>query len=124
MAPVLPILFVVLAGAFLVAVLYCVWQSVRLLLVESSAGTRGAHGSSTPLRDSLLEEKAALLRALRDLEMDRDAGKLSQGDFERLNQRYRARAREVLHRLDAQVGPHRERARQLIAEAIGETRSA
>lgn len=114
----LPVLFVVLAGAFLVAVVYWVWQSARLLLTDAAA-VGGGPASSSPIRDNLLEEKAALLRALRDLEMDREAGKLSQADFERLNQRYRARAREVLRLLDAQLGPHREHARQLLADAAG-----
>lgn len=109
-------LFAAIAGSLVLVVVYWIWQSVRLLQVD--AVVFDAQDESA--RDGLREEKEALLRALRDLEMDRDVGKLSARDFERLNQRYRARARDVLRMLDAEVAPHRERARALIAEAVSE----
>jgi hypothetical protein len=109
---------VALAALFLVAVLYALWQSVRALLVE---GADRAIVASEPAaaREALLREKETLLRAIREAEMDRDVGKLSERDFERLNARLRARAREVLAALEAQVAPHRERARALVAGAGG-----
>lgn len=110
-------LFAAIAGSLVLVVVYWVWQSARLLAADA---TDADAGDESAARDSLREEKDALLRALRDLEMDRDVGKLSARDFERLNQRYRARARDVLRSLDAEVAPHRERARALIAEAVGE----
>lgn len=110
-------LFAAIAGSLVLVVVYWIWQSARLLRVDAAAFD--AHDESAS-RDALREEKDALLRALRDLEMDRDVGKLSARDFERLNQRYRARARGVLRLLDAEVAPHRERARALIAEAVSE----
>jgi hypothetical protein len=117
MASSVPILFLALAAAFLLAVVYWLWRSVRLLAsgpAEPGAGS-DAHARA---RDALLEEKEALLRALRDLEMDRDVGKLSARDFERLNRRTRARAREVLRLIDAEAAPHRDRARALMAQAV------
>ena len=116
-------LFGLIAGMLLLAVIYWVWQSARLLVARGDALAAGA-ASVTTTRDALRDEKEALLRALRDLEMDRDVGKLSPRDFERLNERTRARAREVLRLLDAEVAPYRERARAMIAEAAAETDSA
>jgi hypothetical protein len=112
----LPGLLLVIAGGFVVAVIYCAWQSIRLLGIRDDVS--GAAVGATATRDTLLEEKEALLRALRDLEMDRDVGKLSARDFERLNQRTRARAREVLRQLDVEIDPYRERARAMIADAL------
>lgn len=112
MANVLPTFMIVVAAGFLVCVLYAAWQSVRALLVDAMrAPERSARAAE---REALLREKEALLRAIREAEMDRDVGKLSERDFERLNARLRARAREVLGTLDAHLSPHRERARSLL----------
>lgn len=113
---VLPPLLIALATTTLVLVLLSLWSSVRALL----AAAGGAHaGSRTlPERERLLAEKKALLTAIKDLEFERDVGKLSEDDYERLDARYRAQARRVLGALEAQVGPHRDRARGLIEACI------
>ena len=99
-------------------VIYASWRSVRALLIDGAV--RSVQGSAPAAeRDALLQEKESLLRAIRDAEMDRDIGKLSDRDFERLNGRLRARARDVLAALEAQIAPHRERARGLIEQAAG-----
>ena len=55
-------------------------------------------------RLELSEEKAALYRALRELAFDREAGHLSEADYQALRDTYEARAAEVLTALDA-LGP-------------------
>lgn len=115
----LPMVFIVLCALALVAMLFWLWLSVRQVLVQAvGTGVQAAMVASE--RAELLAEKRTLLLALKDLEAERDAGKLGQGDFEELNTRYRARAREVLRALDAQTAPHREAARALLREATGE----
>lgn len=113
----LPTLFIVLGAFALVLTLYWLWQSLRgaFVHVDGLAGTVVTPGSKE--RASLVAEKNGLLVALKDLEAERDNGKLSEGDFKELNARYRARAREVLRALDAQLKPHRAEARALLSGA-------
>jgi len=112
MSNVLPILFIILAAIALVLTLLWLWQSVRHAFVHTLPGATSAVVS--PERAALLAEKQALLVALKDLEAERDAGKLSQADFGELNEQYRKRAREVLRSLDAMLAPHREAAKSLL----------
>jgi hypothetical protein len=110
----LPAFFAVIAAALLAVAVYWLWRSARGLLLADSQSA--ALASANAERDGLLEEKTALLRALRDLQSDRDAGKLAQRDFERLDKRLRERTRSVLRALDAEIAPYRERARALLEE--------
>ncbi len=113
MAAFLPSAFIVLsAGALLFAVSF-VWATLRVLLggthelqVTESAATRQRH--------DLLTEKEAVLRSLKDLEFEREVGKLSDEDFRRLDAELRARARRILRRLDDDLREHREQAKKLI----------
>jgi tetratricopeptide (TPR) repeat protein len=70
--------------------------------------------TSDDRRLELEEEKAALYRALRELEFDRDAGHLSDPDFQSLRERYEARAGVLITELDP-FGPV-ERGRQVIGD--------
>lgn len=112
----LPTVFIALCALALIATLYWLWQSLREVLVHVvPQGVQFGHVSKE--RAALLAEKQTLLLALRDLDAEREAGKLGEGDYEDLNARYRGRAREVLRELDAQVAPHRDKARTLLAAA-------
>lgn len=53
---------------------------------------------------SLVEKKARVLSALREIEADRDDGKVTEADYERLKREYEAEAAAVLRQLDA-LGP-------------------
>lgn len=111
----LPILFIVLASLALIFTLLWLWQSVRLALVHAMATPAKSIVSAE--RGALLSEKQALLLALKDLEAERDSGKLSSEDFSQLNAQYRARALAVLRELDALLAPHRAAAKSLLAAA-------
>ncbi len=66
---------------------------------------RSAHRPGYPAeQDRLFAEREALLQALRDLDLDRATGKLSDADYAGLAARYRAQAIAVLGRLDALPG--------------------
>jgi hypothetical protein len=64
----------------------------------------GAEGRRTPLstrtRETLLGEKALVLRALKELEFDRGMGKVSEPDFQKIQQRLRARALVLMQELE------------------------
>ena len=115
----LPALFIGLASVMLLLALGALWQSVRTAL----GGGITFDPSADPLlpeRQQLLEEKATLLRALKDIAYEREVGKISGDDFDRLNRAYRRRAKEVLRALDQDIEPYVERARRMVAKELDE----
>ncbi|MCS6797203.1 MAG: zinc ribbon domain-containing protein [Myxococcota bacterium] len=105
------------AGLALGAGLYALWRSLH---VVATAGLDVAAATSTAFRQRRarwLEEKDAVLRELRDLDLDRELGKLSEADHAALSAKLRARARELIRLLDEDVGPYRARAEALVAQA-------
>jgi len=106
----LPIVFLSAASLMLVLALFAFWQSVRALFGRGVDEVAAAVGGD---RAALLDEKNALLRALKDLEFERGVGKVSEADFARLEASYRARAKAVLAGLDRDLGPWREKAEAL-----------
>lgn len=111
----LPIVFIVLASTALVLTLLWLWQSLRHAFVHTLAAPTASEVIS-PERAALLAEKRTLLLALKDLESERDSGKLSPDDYQDLNEQYRKRARDVLRELDGMIAPHRGRARELLSQ--------
>lgn len=71
-----------------------------------------------------MREKQELLGTIRELRSEHELGKVSDADFSQLEQRCRARARDVLRELDAQIEPHRDEARVLIEAALGKSAKA
>jgi hypothetical protein len=117
MASALPMFFVVAAGLCLSLVLLAFWQSLRLVLLDRNH-VPAPRKPRNAARQALLREKQDLLNAIRDVRSEHELGKLSDGDREQFEQRYRARAREVLRELDEQIAAYRDRARSLLEEAI------
>lgn len=118
MAELLPWAFVVAAGLGMVAALFSLWLSLSLALSdEASTGTQAQLTNDARL--ALLTEKEALLQEIRDIAFERDAGKLSDEDFDELNAKLRAQARHVLHELDAGVEEYRDEAEALIRTRLG-----
>jgi hypothetical protein len=123
MTHLLPLTFIALAALALIGALLFLWHSVREALTPAGEALLGNEIVSRE-RAALLSEKHSLLIALRDLEAEREAGKLSQEDFSELSGRYRARAREVLRALDEQLAPHRASAKALLESALGSANPA
>ena len=99
----LPMFFIALAALALLLTMLWLWQSLRLAFVHVMTDEPPTAAVSVE-RSALLAEKKALLLALKDLEAERDSGKLSQEDFVELNDQYRTRARTALRQLDAMLG--------------------
>jgi hypothetical protein len=68
-------------------------------LAGPDADTR-ADPISESLRSHLEREKALTLRSIKELEFDRAMGKLSDQDFDEMARRLRARALDIMKRLD------------------------
>ncbi len=84
-------------GLAVPALVFAIWPVFR----------RGSSLTPAPLDDEragLETEKVTALRALRELELDRQAGHVDEDDYQDLRARYEAQAVAVLRRLDA-LGP-------------------
>src|SRR6056297_161481 len=117
MPALLPWLFVALAVGALVTGIYLFWESLRAALGATDPLEVQATAEADTRR-RLLERKDALLANLRDLKFDRDGGKISPADFDVLDAKLRAQAKEVLRLLDEDVAPFKERAEELISERL------
>jgi hypothetical protein len=59
-----------------------------------------------------------VLRSIKDLEFERDVGKLSEEDFQRLSTELRGRAKAILRQLDDELREHRAKAKQLLEREL------
>jgi len=115
MTGILPAFFMWLAAIALLLAISFVWLSLRALL--SGEGARWVEQSKAAQRRSeWLIEKEAVLRSLKDLEFERDVGKLSPEDYERSHAQFRARAKQIMRQLDDDLKEHREKARSMISQ--------
>jgi len=74
-------------------------------------------------RVALEREKALALRTIKELEFDKAMGKLSDGDFQEMSGRLRARAARLIRQLDA-GGGYRAQVEQELARRVGEMPAA
>lgn len=112
----LPEIFVWLAIAMALFALFATFRSVSSVFGTSlSAGPLGA---TLPERAALVDEKNALLRAIKDISFEHDVGKLSDAEFQRLDRSYRMRAREVLRKLDEDLAPYLEQAEKQLEDHL------
>jgi hypothetical protein len=119
MSELLPWIFVITASLALVGGLVSLWLSLSMALSDEALG--GARAQLiTDARRALLAEKEALLQEIRDVSFEHDADKLSDYDFNEINEKLRAQARHVLHELDAGVELYRDEAEALIAARLAD----
>jgi pyruvate/2-oxoacid:ferredoxin oxidoreductase beta subunit len=69
-------------------------------------------------RAALEREKLLVLRSIKELEFDKAMGKLSEGDFQEMSGRLRARASRLIRQLD--TGGYRAQIEQDLAKRVGE----
>lgn len=84
--------------------LAAVWLAAWPLIGRNRAATP----ASEIERREIEAEKARLLGEIHDLELDQATGKLSDEDFAAIEARLKARAVEVMRRLDAAAAPRME----------------
>jgi hypothetical protein len=82
---------------------------VTMPLWRDGAGSDAGAGDATedPRRAELEARKEAKYREIRDAELDREQGKLSQEDWARLDAQLRREAIEILKELDGLAPPRR-----------------
>ena len=96
---------------------FALWMSLRLAFADPSLEEVRAELDSETRR-TLQTEKEALLEEIRDISFEHEADKLSDEDFNELNEKLRGRARQVLIELDATAENYRDEAEQLIAQRL------
>ena len=119
MSEFLPWVFIITASVAMVAGLISLWLSLSLALSDEALGGARAQLISEARR-ALIAEKEALLEEIRDVSFEHDADKISDTDFEELNEKLRAQARHVLHELDAGADSFRNEAEALITERLAD----
>jgi hypothetical protein len=113
----LPTAFIVLSGGALLFAISFVWASLRSLFGGTS-DAQVTESQAMRKRHELLDEKEAVLKSLKDLEFERDVGKLSDDDFKRLEGEFRRRAKAILKQLDDDLREHRQKAEQLLEREL------
>jgi hypothetical protein len=113
-----PALLVLRGGAILGAVML-LWGSVRTLTGDAPLTPALASASIRERATSAEERKTRVLRALKDLEHERDVGKIDAADYALLADQYRAEAKEVMREIDGSMGPRREKAEEIISVHLG-----
>ena len=92
--------WIAIAAIGLPALAIALWPLLR----GGAGGTAAPSAAPPDRRLELGEEKASAYRALKELDFDREAGSLSDDDFQALRDRYEGRAADLLSKLDALGG--------------------
>jgi hypothetical protein len=107
-----PAILALTAGA-LIGTIAILWASLRTLGGDAPLPEALEHELASNTDVALGGKKTMLLRALKDLENERDLGKITAEDFESVAERYRDELKDILRALDAEVGPYRAQAEAL-----------
>ena len=109
----------VLVGAAMLGVIALLWASIRVLSGDAPLPPElEALEGATRTVDALAARKKMLIRAIKDLENERDLGKLEAADFDQISETYRDQLKTVLKEMDASLAPHREKAEQIAREHL------
>jgi hypothetical protein len=98
-----------------VAIVIIGYFGIRMALSAASAEDR-AWFTARGQREELEREKRGLLKAIKEIEFDRETGKLSAQDAASLTAVYRARAIDVIKSIEAATGAAMTVREQLLAE--------
>jgi hypothetical protein len=112
----LEVALLTLAGGVLTAAIWLVWSSLQGLQSNAPLTLDEALTLGAPSVEE--EQKRAVLRALKDLEYEREVGKINDADYESLALHYRNEAKRLLRVVDQDLSAERERAEQLLEQRL------
>ncbi|HEY6560895.1 MAG TPA: zinc ribbon domain-containing protein [Polyangiaceae bacterium] len=112
----LSLALLVLAGGALFAVIGLLWWSLHSLTGSGVLTLEDALSMAAPSTEE--EQKRAVLRALKDLELEKSLGKISDDDYRNLSSSYRQQAKALIRALDTNLGPLRAEIDVLVAERM------
>jgi hypothetical protein len=109
----------VLASTALLSTIALLWASLRTLSGDAPLPA-GIDETEAPRSrtDALTEKKRQVLRALKDLETERDLGKIDAADYADVAARYRAEAKDILREMEAEVAPAMQAAEKLARDYL------
>jgi hypothetical protein len=110
--------FLVVAAAAFGAVALQIWKSVAQLATPENKTPEAAKVASDRHRRELEKEKAAVLKAIKELEFDRAMNKISEEDYKDAHANYRQRAVRIMVQLDAGGSGYREIIEREIRERL------
>ena len=113
----LPSAFIVLSGGALLFAISFLWASLRGLFGGSSEA-HVTESAAMRRRHELLDEKEEALKSLKDLEFEREVGKLSDEDYRKLDAELRTKAKRILKQLDEELREHRAKAKVLLEREL------
>ncbi len=113
----------VVAGGLVVGVLVVGYLAIDALLSDTEDLSTVADFAQSELKEAE-REKSAILGSIRDLENERDLGKISAADFEALDAFFRKRAIDVMKKIDRDLSSWRKRAEALVAERVDQAKRA
>src|SRR5690606_27662940 len=108
--------FLVAGGAALLGAIAILWNSLLALTGDAPLTLDEALSLAAPSAEE--ERKESVLRALKDLEYERNVGKLSDEDYRELSRRYRQDAKQLLQLVDENLAPARARALEQLEERL------
>lgn len=103
-----------LAAGVLFGTIAILWASLRVLSGDAPLPPEleqldhAAQGV-----DALSSRRKMLVRALKDLENERDLGKMDDADYAQISGTYREELKAVLRRIDESLEPHRAKAEEI-----------
>jgi DNA-binding transcriptional ArsR family regulator len=106
-----------LAAGTLLGGILLFWSSLQGLAGETPLTLDEALSLGAPSAEE--EQKQAVLRALKDLEYERNVGKISEDDYRELSQHYRSEAKALLLLVDRDLAPSLSKAEALLADRLG-----
>jgi hypothetical protein len=106
----------IVAGGVFGAGIWLIWSSLQSLTGEAPLTLDEAISLGAPSTEE--EQKRAVLRALKDLEYERDVGKINADDYASLAAHYRSEAKRLLRAVDQDLSPERVRAERILAERL------
>lgn len=111
-----------IAFALLASAVIVFWEALRTVL-DPSAPADASPVEALALEDrELRAKKKSAMRALKELEFEHSIRRITDDDYERLREQYRADARAAMEALDRGLGAYLEKA-EAAATALLETKS-
>lgn len=98
-----PVVILWLGWAGVLATVGLIWEAGLSIAGEGSGDRMMELDVSESRRHELEAEKKSLIQAIKEIEFDRDLGKMSEEDATEMMKFYRARAIEVIKELDGQL---------------------
>jgi hypothetical protein len=103
----------VFAAGLLLGVIALFWASLRVLSGDAALPPEiEALDATKHAASALATRKKMLLRAIKDLDVEHELGKLDDDDREQIGKMYRNELKDVMRQIDATLEPHRPKAEE------------